>query len=98
MTVVVILELLASFVAGGLLGLVVFGGLWLTVRGLDRARHPALRMVGSLLLRLGLVLGVFYFVVAYGGWQHVLAVALGFTVLRFVVVRRLRPAEKELGA
>ena len=82
MNVIETLELLASFAAGGLLGLVVFGGLWLTVRGLDRSRHPALRMLGSLLLRLVLVLGVFYFVIDYAGWQHALAAALGFALLR----------------
>lgn len=85
------LWLLASFAAGGLLGLVVFVGLWLTVRSLDSARHPALRMLGSQALRLGLVLGVLYLIVSYGDWRHALAALLGFTVLRFVVVRRIRP-------
>lgn len=100
MSMIDTLGLLASFAAGGLLGLVVFGGLWMTVRDLDRARHPALRMVGSLLLRLALVLGVFYVLIDYGGWQYALAAALGFTVLRVFVVRSLRhrPAKKELDA
>jgi len=100
MSAIETLALLASFAAGALLGLVVFGGLWLTLRGLDQARHPALRMLGSLFLRFGLVLGVFYVVVGYGGWQHALAAALGFTVLRIFVVRRVRPRaqEKEVDA
>jgi len=100
MSVIETLGLLASFAAGMLLGLVVFGGLWLTVRGLERARHPALRMLGSLLLRLGLVLGLFYIVIGYGGWQHALAAVLGFTVLRVFVVRSVRPRaeEKEVDA
>lgn len=91
MSVTETLWLLVSFAAGGLLGLVVFVGLWLTVRDLDRARRPALRMLGSQALRLGLVLGVSYLIIVYGGWQHMLAALLGFTVLRVVVVRRIRP-------
>jgi F1F0 ATPase subunit 2 len=98
MSVIGTLWLLVSFAAGGLLGLVVFVGLWLTVRGLDQARRPALRMLGSQALRLGLVLGVLYLIIIYGGWQHVLAALLGFTVLRVVVVRRIRrrPAQERL--
>jgi F1F0 ATPase subunit 2 len=98
MSVVETLWLLVSFAAGGLLGLVVFVGLWLTVRGLDRARRPALRMLGSQALRLGLVLGALYLIIVYGGWQHALAALLGFTALRVVLVRRIRPrpAQKRL--
>ncbi|MGD8325101.1 MAG: ATP synthase subunit I, partial [Gammaproteobacteria bacterium] len=78
MSVIETLWLLVSFAAGGLLGLVVFVGLWLTVRELDRTRRPALRMLGSQVLRLGLVLGVLYLIIVYGGWQHLLAALLGF--------------------
>lgn len=100
MSMIAILGLLASFAAGVALGLVVFGGLWLTVRDLDRAPHPVLRMLGSLLLRLGLVLGAFYVVIGYGGWRHALAAVLGFTMLRVLVVRSLRTQadEKEADA
>jgi F1F0 ATPase subunit 2 len=84
------LGFLASFAAGGLVGLVVFGGLWLTLRDLDRARHPAVRVLGSLLLRLGVVLGLFYLLIDYGGWQHALAAALGFTLMRVFVIRRVK--------
>lgn len=97
MSVIGTLRLLVSFAAGGLLGLVVFVGLWHTVRGLDRARRPALRILGSQALRLGLVLGVFYLIVTYGGWPHVLAALLGFIALRIVVVRRIRPRPAQEG-
>lgn len=94
------LVLLGLFAVGGLLALVVFGGLWLTVKDIDQSRHPAVRMLGSLLLRLGLVLGVFYLLVDYGRWQHVAAAALGFVLLKFFVILgvKRRPADKELDA
>lgn len=97
MSAIGVLWLLASFAAGGLAGLVFFVGLWHTVRSLDRAHHPGLRMLGSQALRLALVLGVFYLIVTYGGWQHVLAALLGFTVLRIVVIRRIRPRPAQKG-
>lgn len=79
--------LLAAFAAGVLLGIAVFAGLWLTVRRLDRARHPALRVLASGLLRLGLLLAAMYALVVYGSWPEVLAAACGLTVARFAVVR-----------
>lgn len=94
------LVLVGLFAVGGLLGLVVFGGLWLTVRDIDRARHPAVRMLGSLLLRLGLVVGVFYLLVDYGRWQHVVAALLGFMLVKFSMILRVkrRSVDKEVDA
>jgi F1F0 ATPase subunit 2 len=44
---------------GLILGLLYFGGLWLTVRRLPTTRHPISLAIGSLVLRLGLCLGGF---------------------------------------
>jgi F1F0 ATPase subunit 2 len=87
-----LLPLAASFAAGGLLGLLFFWGLWLTVNSIVRAPHPALRVLGSLLLRFGLLLGGFYLLARYGGWQHLLAGAAGFTAARLLLLRRLPPS------
>ncbi|RRQ21008.1 ATP synthase subunit I [Thiohalobacter thiocyanaticus] len=84
-----LLQLIFAFAAGILLGLVFFWGLWLTIAGLPRAPRPGLRLLGSLLLRLGLVLAGFYFIARNGDWQPVLAAALGFTLPRLLLVRRL---------
>jgi F1F0 ATPase subunit 2 len=94
------LALVASVLAGAAIGLFFFGGLWLTVRGMNRARHPVLRLLVSLLLRLGLALGAFYVFIRHGGWPHAAAAALGFVLLRMVVIRRarVRRPEKELEA
>jgi F1F0 ATPase subunit 2 len=77
-----------SFLTGALLGLVFLQGLWVTVRGLDRARHPALRLLISLLLRFSVVLAGFLFLARYAGWQHVLTAVVGFTLLRIYIMRR----------
>ncbi len=46
------IELLRAGLAGALLGLVHFGLLWLTLRGLHRAPHPGRRLALSTGLRL----------------------------------------------
>ena len=88
------LPLVTSFAAGVLLGLLYFLSLWLTVRDLDHASHPGLRVSGSLLVRLGVTLAAFYFFARYLGWQHVLAAAIGFLVARILVVHHISPGSK----
>lgn len=43
-------------VVGAALGIVFYGGLWLTLRRLPRARHPYLLVLSSLMLRTATVL------------------------------------------
>ena len=87
-----ILLLIASFAAGALLGLAFFWGLWATVKQLGLKRHPVLMILGSLALRFGLVLFGFYLLAQHGGWQQALSAAIGFTLIRVLIVHRLRPA------
>ena len=83
------LEYTASFGIGVLLGLFFLQGLWLTVRNLDKARRPALRLLVSVLFRFSLVLAGFLFLALYAGWQHVLIAVVGFTLLRLFIMQRL---------
>jgi len=79
-------ELTLASAAGGLLGLLFFGGLWWTVRRAFDSPRPALWVGGSLLLRMACVAAGFVFVSA-GDWRRVLACLLGFWVARWLVVR-----------
>lgn len=83
------LVLLLSGIAGAALGGVFFVGLWWTVRRGAGSAHPALWFLGSLLLRLGIVLAGFY-VVAGTHWQRLLLCLLGFTLARLAVTRATR--------
>jgi len=78
-----------ALAAGLLLGSVFFGGLWWTVRKGVLSTHPALWFLGSLLVRMSLVLVGFYFV-GRGNWQHLVACLLGFIVARFIMMRLTR--------
>lgn len=86
-----ILPLIGAFAAGTLLGLAFFWGLWATVKQLAQKQHPVLMILGSLTLRFGLVLFGFYLLAQHGGWQQVLSAAIGFTLIRVLIIHRLRP-------
>jgi F1F0 ATPase subunit 2 len=76
--------LLFSVAAGALIGLVFFGGLWLTVqRGLQASR-VALWVLISFLLRMGFALGGFY-LISDGQWQRMLSCLLGFLLARTLI-------------
>ncbi|HAW28078.1 MAG TPA: hypothetical protein DCY03_08165, partial [Planctomycetaceae bacterium] len=47
MNVALLLQLLASLVCGLVLGTLFFGGLWLTIRNLQKVSHPALLFLAS---------------------------------------------------
>ncbi len=80
------LELLLAGAAGGLLGLLFFGGLWWTVRRAFDSPRPALWIAGSLLLRMACVAAGFV-VVSAGDWRRMLSCLLGFWAARGLVVR-----------
>ena len=91
------LTLAQALVAGGLLGAVFFGGLRWTVRKGVSSKHPVHWFLGSMVLRMGIVLAGFYFV-AGGHWQRLLMCLLGFVMARLVVTWLTRPAgEKQTG-
>ncbi|MDQ6685928.1 MAG: ATP synthase subunit I [Pseudomonadota bacterium] len=81
--------LVLSLLAGGGLGAIYFGGLWWTVRRAASFRRPALTMLASALVRLGVALGGFY-VVGAGSWQRLVLCLLGFVVARAAVTWHVR--------
>jgi F1F0 ATPase subunit 2 len=85
------LALALAFLAGGLLGVLFFGGLWWTVQKGVTSETPALWFIGSLLLRTGAILAGFYFV-SQGHWSRLVACLLGFLIARVIVVQRLTRA------
>ncbi|MEI6520487.1 MAG: ATP synthase subunit I [bacterium] len=80
-----------SLIAGFLLGMLFFGGLWWTIQKSISSKIPALWFIGSMLLRTGITLAGFYFV-ANGHWERLLICAVGFAIARFIVTRLTCPA------
>ena len=87
------LTLLLAWVAGGVLGVMFFGGLWWTVQKGVLSKRPALWFFGSLLLRMSIALAGFYLVTG-GHWERLLACLLGFVMARLIVTRLTRVMEK----
>jgi F1F0 ATPase subunit 2 len=78
------LLMVLAFIAGIVLGILFFYGLWLTVRKALNSKMPALWFLGSFLVRTGIALGGFYFV-SMGNWQRLLICLAGFITGRFIV-------------
>lgn len=75
-------------VAGSALGFIFFGGLWWTARRLGEARHPALLVSASLLIRLALA-AVTLVVLARIDPTLLVSALVGMLVIRFVMTRRV---------
>jgi F1F0 ATPase subunit 2 len=96
------MAVVAALLAGAALGTFFFGGLWWTVTHGLRSTHPALWLLGSLLLRSGVTLLGFWWL-SQGDWRRLLASLSGFLLARMVVFRCTRapadpgkPAQPEL--
>jgi F1F0 ATPase subunit 2 len=87
------LSLVLATVAGVLLGVIFFGGLWWTVRKGASSQQPALWFLCSLLLRTSTALVGFYLVCG-GHWERLLVCLLGFVMARHIVTRLTRTLEK----
>lgn len=88
---VLFLVLVAAFAAGTVLGAFYFMALWHTVRQLSSAKSPARLMIGSFLIRMGVVLAGFYLVMGAGHWERLAAAMLGFIMIRKILTYRLGP-------
>ena len=85
------LILLLAWVVGAALGALFFGGLWWSLRKGIAWKQPAFWFLGSLLLRMSIVLPGFY-LVGRGHWPRLLFCLLGFITARLIVVWLTRPS------
>jgi F1F0 ATPase subunit 2 len=86
------LSVILALVAGMLVGMFFYGGLWWTVQRGISSKQPAILFTGSLFVRTVVVLAGFYFV-SQGDWHRMVACLLGFFVARVFVTwfARARP-------
>ena len=78
-------------VGGVALGLVYFGGLWMTVRRVADSEHPARLVMLSFLGRSLFLFGGFALLASDGRWARVVVAAVSCVAVRFVMARRLGP-------
>jgi F1F0 ATPase subunit 2 len=85
-------RVLVAVLAGILLGVFFFGGLWWTVRKTLSSSLPALWFSGSFLARTAGTLIGFYFA-AQGDWRRMAGCVAGFLGARMLVMRFTRLKE-----
>jgi F1F0 ATPase subunit 2 len=88
------LILILAWLAGGGLGAIFFGGLWWTVRKGVSSPNPALWFLGSMLLRMGIVVAGFYYV-SGGQWKRLTACLIGFVIARLIVMWWSRSVDRQ---
>lgn len=88
-----ILNLIAAFAGGVLLGASYFGGLWWTVRRLPQAKRPMTLYFGSLAIRLAGLMLAFYGVLTFYEWPHLAAALMGLIFARTALVRFFGPSK-----
>ncbi len=87
-----ILKMILAFVGGLVLGILFFGGLWLTVKKAVTVKVPALWFSLSFLLRVGITLLGFYYI-SMGKWQQMLFCLVGFILARLIIIRLTKADE-----
>ena len=76
---------LTGFCVGSVASFLYFWGLWITVNRLQDALNPLGLYTTSLVLRLT-ILGIALAFVLNGDWRQVVAAAVAFVIVRFLVV------------
>ena len=89
-----ILNIGLPLIAGLLLGVLFFGGLWLTVKKIASSKMPALLVLSSFIFRIGIVVAGFYFV-GLGDWKKLAACLIGFIVARFAAIHYTKSLDEK---
>jgi len=82
------IELTLAFLTGIVLGIIFFGGLWLTIRWAMNSKNPGIWFLLSMLSRTAIVV-VGIFVITHGEIGEVLLCMAGFILTRIFLSRRL---------
>jgi F1F0 ATPase subunit 2 len=88
-------NMVLPFIVGWLLGILFFGGLWFTVKKLTASKIPALMVLGSFIVRVGIVLIGFYFI-GSGDWKKLIVCLIGFIVARFAVIHYTKSMDEKI--
>ena len=83
-----------AFAGGIILGILFFGGLYITVQKMNTVKNPALIMILSFILRMVVLVIAFYFI-SKGGYKEVLFALAGVILTRFVMTFRMRGEKEE---
>ena len=92
MTINEIINLLPALLAGIGLGIVFFGGLWLTIQKGLQSKQSGLIFTGSFIARMTVILVGFYYV-GVSDWKMMVACLAGFLIARVAITRYTKKQE-----
>ncbi len=87
------LYLVLAFLAGIVLGIFFFSGLWWTVQRIVSSDKPYLFSAASFIIRMAFVVTAFYYLLS-ADWTYLLAALAGFIAARMVLVYRFKAGQK----
>jgi F1F0 ATPase subunit 2 len=79
--------IILSVIAGILLSIIYFGGLWYTIKNIEKWRSPWLLITGSYLARSVIVLASFYLLIM-NHWSYMVAAFIAFMITRQAIVNK----------
>lgn len=88
------LALAISALAGIVLGVLYFGGLWLTITRIRMMKTPGVFLALSFILRTVLVIGGFY-LITDGKLERLAVAMLAFFMTRFVFIKYFSPERND---
>lgn len=74
-------------------GVIYFGGLYISTQKINEVKHPSLLMMASFVIRMGIFVAVFFYL-SRSGYKNILLALLGVMAVRFAMtftVKRQTP-------
>lgn len=81
--------MIISFLIGLFLGVLYFGGLYFTTQRFNNAKSPALFMILSFVLRMGVLIAGFYYL-SKSGSKNILIGLLAVMLVRFIMLFNIK--------
>ncbi|MFO8068586.1 MAG: ATP synthase subunit I [Alkalibacterium sp.] len=84
-----------NFFIGVILGIIFFGGLYWTIQKLTEVKQPGLLMIGSLIVRMAVLLSVLFYV-SKSGYKGILYAMLGMFLVRVIMIFKIEKTTEKL--
>ncbi|MEO6902779.1 MAG: ATP synthase subunit I [Bacteroidia bacterium] len=91
-----ILFILIVFICGIFLGIIFFGGLWLTIKKSVSSKMPGLLFMLSFFIRTGITLLGFYYL-GVNNWKNMIACLVGFILARVIIKQYTKQEKYDVG-
>jgi F1F0 ATPase subunit 2 len=83
-----------EFIIGIILGILFFGGLYLTVGKLNEVKNPSFLVIFSFIIRMVILLGGLFYL-SKKGYQAILLALMGIVLVKFIMIFMVnKPSEK----